>query len=310
MKKMMIMAALAFAMAAFAQEGAMSLADARAQIGAVVADSGKMGEVISQLSAEDQVSFLASVNEAISKQPGSGDQKAAAFLAANTAAMKNAKKGNLQALLAETFATVPTEALTVINERFAEDLFNRAADPANPISDEQFVQTAQDTMKVIMERVSQTDESAVRGTFAILTFLRASGGSPADLANTLTDALGSAEVKRVALDEWIPAAMAEGIDKTYEPMLGAADGGTAPDIDIVLDIANSESMTALFADLGGESATFGRAVVAPDPGMPESYDQPTGLNIVPRSIDQGKSRGDDKPDLEPEDDTYPYQRAW
>lgn len=138
MKKLMIVAMVALAGVLFAQEAqAMSLADARGQIAEAISSADKMTQIMSELSPEDQVSFLAAVNAAIDAMPGSVDQKAATFVTINEAAMR-ANKGNLPQLLAETFATVPTEALTVVNERFAADLFSRSADPSHPVDDETF----------------------------------------------------------------------------------------------------------------------------------------------------------------------------
>ena len=312
MKKLMIVAMVALASVVFAQEAkTMSLADARGQIAEAVASADKMAEIMNQLSPEDQVTFLAAVNAAIDSMPGSGDQKAAAFVSINEAAMR-ANKGNLPQLLAETYATVPTEALTVVNERFAADLFSRSADPSNPISDEDFKASVLATMKTIQERVASTDESGVRSTFAILTFLRASAGTPADLKDALVAQLPDAETRDLAKNEWIPAAMAEGADKTYEPMLGASDGGTAPSMSNVLAIAPSQVMSALLSDLGSKKTPFLDAVRPADGlgslGLPENSDFEAGIGVerIPRSTNKaapfypGYRRGQ-------EPDTYPFQ---
>ncbi len=164
---------------------ALSLADASAKIGDAIANPAVMTSTVKQLSASDQVAFLARVNAAIDALPGSPAEKAANYVKANSAALKGAAKGNLAALLAEVFATVPPEVLTVINERFAADLFNRAANPARPISDEQMATLALKTMEKIQSRTAGVDNAAVRNTFAVLMFLRASGGTPANLKSQL-----------------------------------------------------------------------------------------------------------------------------
>ena len=138
MKKLLMVIAMALAGTLVAQDKAMTLADARGKIGDVIADPASITAVMKQLSAADQTAYLAEVNAAISKMPGSTDEKTQKFLDVDTAALKGAKEGNLTALVAEVFATVPPNSLTVINERFAQDLFNRKADPSKTYTDEQY----------------------------------------------------------------------------------------------------------------------------------------------------------------------------
>ena len=152
----------------------VSLADARGKIDKAIESPAVMGELMKRLSAEDQKRFLADVNKAIGELPASIEEKSAKFLNINHVAVKFAKKGNTTALLAEVFATVPPEALTVINERFAQDLLNRAANPNITYTDEQFTKIAVETMKAINERTEETDNGSARSTFAALMFLRAS----------------------------------------------------------------------------------------------------------------------------------------
>ena len=108
-----------------------------AKVGECAQNPTLLKQTIAQLSDEDQV-FLAEVNEAISSMPGSDEVKAAAFLDANRAAVSGASPENRTAVLAEVFATVPPEYLTVINESFASDLFNRNANPSKTFSDEEY----------------------------------------------------------------------------------------------------------------------------------------------------------------------------
>ncbi len=244
MKKILMIGLAALATLAGAQE--MSLADASGKIGEAVSDPAVMTATVRQLSAADQVAFLAKVNEAIANMPGSSAEKAAAFLNANKAALKGAKAGNLAQLLAEVFATVPPEALTVLNESFASDLFNRASNP--DMSDAAFVALVQNTMKAISARNASSDNAAVRDTFAALMFLRASNGSPADLADTLVGDLPPA-AQEVAKREWIPAAMGIGQDQSYEPLLGAADADEAAGPDLVMRIAGPQTLDAMLSDL-------------------------------------------------------------
>lgn len=235
---------------------ALSLAEARGKIGEAVVNPSVMTSLVKQLSAAEQKSFLADCNEAVSKMPGSAESKAATYLAVNRAALKGAAKGNLSDMLAEVFATVPPESLTVVNERFAADLFNRAANPAETFTDERFVNIAKSVMTSVTNRMVKTDGAAVRETFAILMLVRASNGTPADLASTLAAYLPE-DARKSAVDEWIPEAMSE--RRNYDPMLGTVNAGVIPNASLVLQIAGPQQMDALFGDLN--SGAVGEAAV-------------------------------------------------
>lgn len=226
---------------------ALSLAEARGKIGEAVVNPSVMTSLVKQLSAADQKSFLADCNEAVSKMPGSAESKAATYLAVNRAALKGAANGNLSDMLAEVFATVPPESLTVVNERFAADLFNRAANPAETFTDERFVNIAKSVMTSVTNRMVKTDGAAVRETFAILMLVRASNGTPADLASTLAAYLPE-DARKSAVGEWIPEAMSE--RRNYDPMLGVvADGGVLPNSAVVLQIAGPQKLEMMLSDL-------------------------------------------------------------
>jgi hypothetical protein len=286
MSKLLTFVLVASVCSAVAADGLLSLAEARAKIGDAVVNPAMMTSTMKQLSAADQKAFLADCNEAISKMPGSGETKAASYLNVNRAALKGAAKGNVASLIAEVFATVPPEALTVINERFAADLFNRAADPSAVYTDEQFANIAETVMTSVKNRTTQTDGAAVRNVFAVLMLLRASNGTPADLAQKLVSSL-PAETQKVALEEWIPSAMSE--ERNYDPMLGVVDAGEQPNASLVLQIAGPQSLDALLADInaGGvgpdaaKAATFQNAsdvvttlhVATPDIGLDAGLDR-------------------------------------
>ena len=250
-------------------------------------------QVISQLSDEDQVAFLAEVNDAISKMPGSDEVKAAAYLDANRAAVSGASASNRSAVLAEVFATVPPEYLTVINESFASDLFNRNANPSRPFTDEEYVALVKSTMATITARCATAEHSAVRDTFAALMFERASGGSPSDLRETLISTL-PASSQETARSEWIPAAMGEGREKTYDPMLGVSEAGEEPNHAAVLQLTSPQIGQSLLAEMQseGSGSSAASAFVAPgivgaggaDAAGGIAGDQPdSSLNRVPRA---------------------------
>ena len=179
----------------------ISLADARGRIDRAIENPKVMADTMRGLSAEDQKQFLADVNKAISDMPGSVEEKSALFLNANSAAMRSAAEGNLKTLVAEVFATVPPESLTVIAERFAIDLFNRDAGGAGKYTDQQFTQIATETMKTVNERTAETDNGSARSAFAIIMFIRASNSSIPELADALIDTLQHDDAKEMARSE-------------------------------------------------------------------------------------------------------------
>ena len=252
MKKLLMVITLGLASALVAQDKTMSSADARGKIGDIISDPASMTSVMKQLAASDQASFLADVNAAISKMPGSPEEKTSKFVAVNSAALKGAQKGNLTTLVAEVFATVPPESLTAINEQFASGMFNRAADPSKTYTDDEYKKTSLALLDKVQERNATADNAGVRNTFAILMLLRASNGTPADLRDTLVNDLKNEETRNLAQNEWISPALGQGQEKTYEPMLGAADAGSQPNLDMVMIVPFTSAADALAADLASE----------------------------------------------------------
>lgn len=243
MKKILPVGVLVFSLAANAQQA--SLVEACAKIGDAVSNPAVMSSTVLGLSADDQLKFVAQVNAAIAKMPGSAEVRAAAAVDANRAALSGARKGSLNAMLAEVFATAPLDALPVMNEVFASDLFNRSANPAVSYTDEQFVDVAKKALEVISARNADVDNGAVRTGFAILMFVRASNGTPAGLADVLSEALPK-DAQNVAKNEWFPAALAQGDDKSYDPMLLDV---LLPNEQVVLRLAHAQSLEALLGDL-------------------------------------------------------------
>ncbi len=224
------------------------LAEARAQIGAAIKSPATLTKIMKSLAAEDQAPFLGDVNAAIAKSPDSSEGRSAAMLNANRAALRGCAKGNLPVLLGEMFATATPESLTVINERFATDVFSRSNEKRT-YTDAQFTRIAEGTMAKIQERTASADNAAVRNVFAILMFVRASNGSPADLTEKLLAGLPAGSPVAKARNEWIPSALGTNGPKTYEPMLGYADVGIEPKENVVFTIAGPQILTAMLSDL-------------------------------------------------------------
>lgn len=265
-RKVLLAALVVSASAAFAKpetaaeklskiDAQLSLADARSRIGKAIASPKVMGEIVGRLSAENQRQFLADVNKAIGDMPASEEEKAAKYLNANHAAVAAAKSGNVAAMIAEVFATVPVEALTVICERFAVDLVGRNANPDVKYSDEEFAKIAEKLMEKVIERTQDVDNPYVRDTFAIVMLVRASGGTPKDLDEKLVEQFKNDDAKDIALKEWLPSALGkDGRTMGFEPLLASADAGRRPDFEYVLVIAGPQFFESVLEDIVGKNA--------------------------------------------------------
>ena len=261
MKKFLIVGVLAIvsAVAAMAQDAVPSgpqdaLARARGQIDKIIETPDLMKTVMAGLSAEEQKQFVADVNKAIGDMPASVEERTAKFLNVNHAAVVSAAKGNKATIIAEVFATVPPEALTILNERFATDLLSRSANPNITYTDEQYTKICLELMEKINERTEETDNGSTRSAFAILMLVRASNGTPEDLADKLIDTLKHDDAKELAKTEWIPAALGkDGREQGYEPILASADAGSRPDFAYVLVIAGPQYLESILHDIGGKN---------------------------------------------------------
>ena len=202
---------------AFLAQAEISLADARTKIDKSIADPKVMAETMQQLSPSDQKAFLAEVNSVIAKRPGSKESKVASFINVNAAALIGAGKENIPTLIAEVFATVPLDALCILNERYAKTIFQRDNEA---ITDQQFEAVAKSVMKLVVERNENVDNGALRDTLAALMFIRSSNGTPDTLPETLIAVLPES-AQESARKEWIPNAMAK--PSNYEALLSAAD---------------------------------------------------------------------------------------
>lgn len=253
MKKLIVVLLASVAVGAFAEQ--MSLAEARAQIGDAVANPSLVTSIVKQLAKDDQKKFIADVNEAIGKMPASNESRAASYLNVNRAAVKGARNVDVMGMLAEVFATVSPENLTVINESFANDLFSRTADPSVTFTDQQFLEIASNTVSKIAARVADVDNSAVRTGFAILMFARASNGTPANLVETLSTLLPE-DVREVATKEWFPSALSTEA-KSYDPILAAIDA-SIPNPQVVLRLAGPQTLESMLSDLaaGGSNLNY------------------------------------------------------
>ena len=248
--------ALALAALPICAADTMPRSEWHALVGDCAQNPQTLKQTIGKLSADDQLAFVQEVNAAISKMPGSNEEKGAAFYNANRAAVSGAGKENLKAVLAEVYATVPVEYLTEINERFAKELFSRTANPAHVPSDPEFVELSTNTMAVVIQRCQNAEDASVRETFAALMLVRASGGTPSDLAQTLVSQFPDAQQDRdTILNDWMKPAMGDGQEQSYDNMLAAAQASNdEPDHAVVLQLAGSAQIPEmLLSDLAAPS---------------------------------------------------------
>ena len=251
--KKMLMAVAAAVAAGVALADGMTIVEARKQIVAAIADPAVMTSTISQLSAEDQKQYLADVVAAVGKMPGSQEEAAAAYLNVCRAALKGSQKGNLATLLAEIFATVPVEYLPVVSESLGGDMLNRAANPANTYTDDQYLAISTNVMQKVNERLASEDAADVRSAFAALAFIRGSNSQSPAIVAAMTAALPES-AQKPASEEWFPAALAEGDRKSYDPMLVAAsadDVSAETMTSMLLRVSMSQNRDALLADIAG-----------------------------------------------------------
>lgn len=289
------LAVCAFALAALPIYAAdtMPRSEWHALVGDCAQNPQTLKQTIGKLSADDQLAFVQEVNAAISKMPGSNEEKGAAFYNANRAAVSGAGKENLKAVLAEVYATVPVEYLTEINERFAKELFSRTANPAHVPTDPEFIELSTNTMAVVIERCQKSEDASVRETFAALMLIRASGGTPSDLAQTLVSQFPNAQDRDTALNDWIKPAMGDGQEQSYDNMLAAAQASNdEPDHTVVLQLAGSSQIPeALLSDLAAPSdsstpaSSVGAGAFLPPgvAGTSAGENDSADLNRIPRA---------------------------
>ena len=237
-----------------ANKAKISLADARGRIDKAISNPKVMSQIMKHLTAADQKQFVADVNAAIAAMPASPEEKTAAFLNANTAALRSAEKGNLSTLVAEVFATVPAESLPTLSEQFAKNLFGRD-DPS--MSDAQFAEIATKTMTVVIERCEQTDNGSPREALAQMMFVRAGNFQTEEATGAfvekMIDMLPHEDARELAKDEWFPNALGmDGREQSYESVLASADAGLRPDLDAVLVIAGPQYLDSILHDIGGK----------------------------------------------------------
>ncbi len=304
LKNKIAVCALALCAMPFAASAELSKAEWQAKIGDCANDPAAMKATIAQIPASEQAEFVGKVNEAIGKMPGTPESKSAAYYAANKAAVAGAsdKKG----VLAEVFATVPVEHLTVINERFATELFSRDANPQRKVTDGPFTDLATNTLAVVNGRCESAKDAGARQTFAALLFIRASGGSPEGLADTLISQMTDSQAKESA-GSWISEAMGG----SYDSMLAATDAGidSEPDHSVVLQMTGPAEVTGALIDDLTAHGNYGNSMSTAASSVPSDDLSDSRLSRIPRgAIGSGDGVGGNRDGTNAGEDNPFYSR--
>lgn len=196
MKKILTIAFAAAAAIAFAQEAAPAggggtiKAKAGACVAKVTTDEGVDGmktaiaSEMKGMSAEDQVAFVAAINEAIASLPDGEGNKDGYFAAANDAALQNASPGNVARVLAETFATVPAESLGAVTEALSQTINENSK--ASGDGQAVLVAAAKNAVAEVEQRTVDVDNAGARKD-AVVALFSGLDGAPGDLADILNN---------------------------------------------------------------------------------------------------------------------------
>ena len=289
MKKLTVLLAAAIAAAVtFGQSSGAkqeSLASSRAKITQVIDKPDEMAGVMGSLSSEDQVSYLSEVLTAIAAMPASDADRTEKFVAVVNSALASANKGNALALIAEVYAKVPPYALAAVSESLAAGLMNRSRLP-KVATNALYIGIATKVMERVNERVAGEDNSGVRSGFAALMLIQASNSSSPDIVSSMVDALPES-VRDVAKTEWIPSALGQGGEKSYEPIMAAVDGELKPAYGVSTG-GTGGGQQGGGQQGGGQQAGAGQqpgdvgggAGAGDNPNVPSGYEEPlVGLRI-------------------------------
>lgn len=220
-----------------------------------VGDAAKTPELIRgvmvQLSDGEKIEFTRRVLKAITRLPLSPEEKQALLIKASIECIRSTplKNDERYKAISEIIATVPVEFLPgVIGE-----LAKRFDPKVNKLSEEQFKQMADTTLKLAVERNKSTDDPAVRNTFAMLLFLNAT-------TQPQTENLQALLLTRLPNDtgrELAKGYIVEAQKGNYEPLLNATDTTvrvTPPPV--AISRVGVSQMEQLLVDVGGLTGSF------------------------------------------------------
>ena len=194
-------------------------------------EKGAFGTAFQDLAKDDQVEFVRAVNESMRDYKASTPEKRLQTIyAVNRDAVRAAVPAERKAVIAEVFATAPMDALPMITDRFASEMFNRKAAGFSD-KDDSFTEFAAAMLMRVRARMGLLDVSqfpGARTTFAVIMVLKASEGKPEDLRQSILFYVPTGSYE-AATKVWIPAALGEdGKPASYQPILEAGYKGEEP----------------------------------------------------------------------------------
>lgn len=282
MKKILTMGMAAVVAMAATDAMALTLKEASEKVAEAAEAPATMADVMGQLAKEDQLKFLASVNEAIEGMPVPTEDKVAMAVQANQAAIKSVPAADRVDMMAEMFATASLDALAAISEQFAAVLF----DPAKQITAEAKAKVAERIMAAVESRVAKSDvaDADKRIAAAVLMFTRAD--------SSLKDALLAGKEDAEKMSNWVDAAIGLNNYKwltgtSTGTSTGTGDAATAPALS-VLQAAPANFSGALLADLAAPAGqtSFTDAVLDPTQYALPDAGMDYGLNRIPRTMNK------------------------
>lgn len=221
------------------------------RLGDAAKNSDVAKEVMKQVAEGEKVEFTQRLLKAITRMPLNPEEKLAALTQASVACIACTALTNdcRYKVIAEVIAVVPVEYLPGLISSLAK----RFNPKLNNLTPEQYKAMADTTVKLAIQRNKQTDDPAVRNTFAILLFLIATTPEETPGLQALLMANLPDDRSRELAKGWID----EALKGNYEPMLTAADASVRvdPPVPSVRRVGVSQ-MEALLSDIGGLTGSF------------------------------------------------------
>ncbi len=267
------------------------------KIGPSVEQESVLSETLAQLSPEDRVEFTGRLLKAIARMPVSPDAKAAAFVKAAVACIRDTSGELKNRVIAEVFAVVPVEFLPTVTDELAKR-FNQEH---NKLSDADYEAIAIAAVTAAVARNALTDEPSVRNAFVLAAFLRGAKNREA-LEPKLLALLPDARMRELVAS-WLKPA----IEGNYEALLAAA---AAEDLgvsnEIVIKLLGNATIDRLLAQMGMANAlrdvvdagfemspSAGGSSVPVDFGINRLPRRPSGYQNQSKSIRAGGSDASD-----------------
>ncbi len=211
-------------------------------------------EVMRQVVAGEKIEFTQRLLKAITRMPLSPEEKLASLIQASVACIASTPLTNddRYKVIAEVIAVVPVEYMPGLIGSLAK----RFNPKLNKVTPEQYKVMADTTVKLAIQRNKQTDDPAVRNTFAILLFLIATTPEETPGLQALLMANLPDDRSRDLAKNWID----EALKGNYEPMLTAADAAirVEPPASEVQRVGASQ-IEQLLVDIGGLTGSFAAA---------------------------------------------------